>query len=191
MASQSPDKMMAAVTESMHARTGRTLEEWVSLVRASGVDPLDQNAVRRWLKSEHGVPQNSRWAIADAAARAAGWVRPEVEEYIDQQYAGAKAELRPIFDQLRTAIEALGDDVTVAGRSTYTPFVRRRQFVAIAAATRSRVDVGLRYTRAPESKLLTSATAPGQATHKLSLTAPEQVTEEVERLLRVAYDQNG
>ncbi len=191
MASQSPDKMMAAVTESMHERTGRTLQEWLSLVRASGVDPLDQNAVRRWLKSEHGVPQNSRWAIADAAARAAGWVRPKVEEYIDQQYAGTKAALRPIFDRLRAAIEALGDDVTVEGRSTYTPFVRRRQFVAIAAATRSRVDVGLRYTRAPESKLLASTSAPGQATHKLSLTTPEQVTEEVERLLRVAYDQNG
>jgi predicted transport protein len=191
MASQSPEKMMAAVTESMRERTGRTLEEWVSLVAASGVDPLDQNAVRRWLKSEHGIPQNSRWAIADAAARAAGWERPETDEYINQQYSGAKAGLRSIFDRLRAAIEALGDDVTMEGRSTYTPFVRRRQFVAIAAATRSRVDVGLRYTKAPRSKLLTSATAPGQATHKLSLTAPEQVTEEVERLLRVAYDQNG
>jgi predicted transport protein len=183
--------MMAAVTESMRERTGRTLEEWVSLVAASEVDPLDQNAVRRWLKSEHGNPQNSRWADADAAARAAGWERPETEEYIDQQYSGTKAGLRPIFDRLRAAIEALGDDVTMEGRSTYTSFVRRRQFAAIAAATRSRVDVGLRYTDAPRSKMLTSAAAPGQATHKLSLTALEQVTEEVERLLRVAYDQNG
>jgi predicted transport protein len=191
MASQSPDKMMAAVTESMRERTGRTLEEWVSIVQSSGIDPLDQNTVRRWLRSEHGVLQNSQWAIADAAARAAGWEPPAVEEYIDQQYAGAKAALRPIFDRLRAAIEALGEDVTVEGRSTYTPFVRRRQFVAIAAATRSRVDVGLRYTNAPDSKLLTSATAPGQATHKLSLTAPEQVTGEVKRLLRMAYDQNG
>jgi len=123
--------------------------------------------------------------------RAAGWEPPTVEEYIDQQYSGAKAALRPIFDRLRAVIEALGDDVTTEGRSTYTPFVRRRQFAAIAAVTRSRVDVGLRYTKAPRSKLLASATAPGQATHKLSLTASEQVTEEVERLLRVAYDQNG
>lgn len=191
MASNSPDKMMAAVTESMRERTGRTLDEWVALVQASGVDPLDQNAVRRWLKSEHGVLQNSQWAIADAAARAAGWEPPTPTEYVDQQYSGAKAALRPIFDRLRSVIEALGDDITMEGRSTYTPFVRRRQFVAIAAATRSRVDVGLRYTSAPDSKLLTSATAPGQATHKLSLMAPEQVTKEVEQLLRAAYEQNG
>ena len=61
--------MMSAVIGSLADRTGRSLEEWLALVDASGIDPLDQNAVRRWLKSEHGVPQNSQWAIADAAAR--------------------------------------------------------------------------------------------------------------------------
>lgn len=74
-----PARMMAAVTDSMKERTGKSLEEWVALVQASGVDPLNQKAVRNWLKSEHGVLQNSQWAIADAAARAAGWVRPSVE----------------------------------------------------------------------------------------------------------------
>ena len=60
--------MMAAVTSSMRDRTGRTLEEWVEAVRTSGVDPLDQNEVRKWLKAEHGVPQNTQWAIAFEAA---------------------------------------------------------------------------------------------------------------------------
>ena len=42
---------MSAVSESLAERTGRTLGEWVALVQASGIDPLDQNAVRRWLRS--------------------------------------------------------------------------------------------------------------------------------------------
>lgn len=86
---------MSAVSGSLAERTGRTLDEWVALVQASGIDPLDQNAVRRWLRSAHGVPQNSQWAIADATARAAGWVRPSTAEYVDSQYTGAKAALRP------------------------------------------------------------------------------------------------
>ncbi|MGH7482145.1 MAG: DUF5655 domain-containing protein [Longimicrobiales bacterium] len=175
----------------MRERTGRTLEEWVALVEASGIDALDQRAVRRWLKIEHAVPQNSQWAIADAAARAAGWEPPSVEQYVDQQYSGAKAGLRPVFDGLREIVDAFGDDVRMEGRATYTPFVRRRQFAAVAAATRNRIDVGLRYTAAPTSKLLTTASAPGQATHKLSLTSVEEITNEIERLLRAAYDQNG
>ncbi len=186
----SPEEMMAAVTRSMKARTGRTLEEWVDLVKGSGVDPLDQNAVRRWLKTEHGIPQNSQWAIADAAARAAGWQPPSTADYIQQQYAGRKAALRPIFDRLREIIEGFGDDVAVEGRGTYTPFIRRRQFAAVAAATAGRVDVGLRFTDPPASPLLTPADAPGQATHRLSLTSIADVTPDVERLLRVAYEQN-
>src|SRR5512135_2046093 len=138
----SPEEMMAAVTRSMRERTGRSLEEWLELVRESGIDPLDQNAVRRWLKSEHGIPQNSQWAIADSAARAAGWQPPTVEEYVAQQYGGKKAGLRPLFDRLRAILESFGDDVTIEGRGTYTPFIRRRQFVAIAAATAQRLDVG-------------------------------------------------
>ncbi len=186
-----PREMVAAVTDSMKERTGRTVEEWVELVAASGLDPLDQKAVRRWLKAEHGVLQNSRYAIAHAAARAAGWEPPTIEESIDRQFAGPKAPLRPIFDAVRAALEDLGDDVRAEARGTYVPFVRRRQLAAVAAATRSRVDVGLRYTDPPASDLLVPASAPGQATHKISLTSADEVDAEVERLLRAAYDQNG
>lgn len=182
--------MMAAVSSSMKERTGRTVEEWVALVEASAVDPLDQKAVRRWLKAEHDLPQNSRWAVAFAAARAAGWEPPATEEYIDEQYSERKARLRPVFDRLRKILEGLGDDVSMEGRSTYIPFVRSRQFAAVAAATRTRVDVGLRFVDPPSSELLTPASAPGQATHKLSLTSEDEVTNEVEELLRAAYDQN-
>jgi len=191
MAMKRPDDMMSAVGDTMKERTGRTLEEWVAIAKTSGVDPLDQNEMRRWLKHEHGIAQNSQWAIADAVARDAGWVRPSVEQYIDGQYEGAKAELRPVFDALREIIESFGDDITVEGRGTYTPFVRSRQFVAIAPATRTRVDVGLRYTEPPVSALIEPAKAPGQATHRLSLSSADQITDEVAGLLRAAYEQNG
>ncbi|HEY7146190.1 MAG TPA: DUF5655 domain-containing protein [Streptosporangiaceae bacterium] len=187
---KTPDDMMSAVSASLSARTGRSLAEWVALVSASGVDPLDQNAVRRWLRAEHGVPQNSQWAIADAAARAAGWVRPTVDEYIDSQYQGPKAALRPIYDALAAAITGLGDDVTIEGRGSYTPFVRGRQFAAVAPAARDRVDLGLRFTDPPPGRAQ-PATGPGQATHKISLRSAAEVDDEVLGLLQAAYDQNA
>lgn len=186
-----PDDMMNAVTDSMAERTGRSLENWVALVAGSGVDPLDQNAVRRWLREVHGVKQNSQWAIADAAAREAGWVRPTVEEYVDAQYTGAKASLRPIFDAVRESVLTLGDDVVVEGRGTYVPFVRRRQFAAVAAATASRVDLGLRLPDPPPSARLQAAKAPGSATHRVQLSSVDDVDDEVRGLLRAAYEQNG
>jgi len=191
MTNGSPERMMAAVAESMAERTGHTLDEWVLAVEASGVDPLDQRAVRAWLKEAHGIGQNTQWAIAFETARRNGWVEPDVEGYIDGQYAGARAPLRPVFDRVRELLTSLGDDVTVEGRGGYTPFVRRRQFAAVAAATRSRVDLGLRFTEAPTSDLLAPSNGPGQSTHKIGLAAPEDVTAEVEALVRLAWEQNG
>jgi hypothetical protein len=42
------------------------------------------------------------------------------------------------------AVLDLGDDVSVEGRSTSVPFVRRRQFAALPAITARRVDDELR-----------------------------------------------
>jgi Domain of unknown function (DUF5655)/Domain of unknown function (DUF4287) len=187
---KTPDEMMSAVSASLAERTGKTLAEWVALVQASGIDPLDQNAVRRWLRTEHGVPQNSQWAIADAAARAAGWVPPSTAEYIDSQYIDAKAALRPIYDALAAAAGELGGDVTIEGRGSYTPFVRGRQFAAVAA-TRHRVDLGLRFTDPPADDRLQRSTGPGQATHKIALHSVDDVDGQVLLLLRVAYEQNA
>ena len=182
---------MAAVSSGLRERTGHTLDEWVAMVDAAGLDPLDQTAVRRWLTAEHGVPQHSQRATADAAARAAGWERPTVEGYVDSQYTGAKAALRPIYDRLAEELFALGDDVTAEGRSTYTPFVRARQFAAIAPSTRTRVDLGLRFTDPPASARLLTASPVGQCTHRVALTDVNEVDDEVHALLRAAYEQNG
>ena len=187
----SPSDMMESMLDNLKAHTRKTLEEWTQLVLASGIDPLDQKFVRNWLKKEYNLLQNSQWAIADAAARAAGWERPSVEGYIDSQYVGEKASLRAIFDALREIIEELGEDVTVEGRGGYTPFVRKRQFAAVQASTKTRVDLGLRFKQAPDSELLSTASLPGQSTHKLGLTSAEQITDEVRQLIRLAYEQNG
>jgi predicted transport protein len=190
VADDAVDGMLAAVSRSLAERTGRSLPDWVEVVQTDGPDPLDQNAVRRWLRDVHGVPQNSQWAIADAAAQAAGWVRPSLADYVDAQYIGAKAALRPVYDALADALTALGPDVRAEGRSTYVPFVRGRQFAAVAAATRSRVDLGLRFTDPPVSARLEPAKGFAQATHVVRLTDPEQVDAELLGLARLAYDQN-
>jgi hypothetical protein len=81
--------------------------------------------------------------------------------------------------------------VTIEGRTSYTPFVRGRQFAAVAAATRDRVDLGLRFADPPAAARLQPAKAPGQATHKVSLRSTTEVDDEVRHLLRAAYEQNG
>lgn len=186
--------MLSAVTDSLAARTGRTLEQWVLAVRASGVDPTDQKAVRAWLKDAHGVRQNSQWAIADAAARDAGWAPPSVEGYTDALYAGSRASLRPLHDAVMAAALGLGHDVEAQGRGGYIPVVRRTQFAAVAPGPRGTLRVGLRFRDdVPDHDRLEPAKGFAQATHWVQLagdTDPREVGWLVP-LLAAAYDQNG
>src|SRR5262249_54376335 len=50
---------------SLPAKTGRSLEEWIALVRKEG--PPTEKERREWLKKEHGHGTNSAWWIAERA----------------------------------------------------------------------------------------------------------------------------
>lgn len=186
--------MMAGVAASMKERTGRTLEEWVGLVHSEGPDPLDQKAVRAWLKAVHGVAQNSQWAIADAVATSAGWERPTVAGYTDALYAGPRTGLRHLHDTVVELALSMGDDTEVQGRSTYIPVVRKTQFVAVAPGPRGTLRVGLRYRgEAPTDERLSPAKGFAQATHWLHLAADSTRAdvESLTTLVAAAYGDNG
>ena len=195
--------MMAAVSATLAERTGRSLEQWVEAVRAEAAtgafDVLDQKAVRAWLKSEHGMAQNPQWAVADAAARAAGWEPPTVEEYTDAMYTGKKAEARPLHDAVVEAACALGD-VEPQGRGTYIPLVHHSQFVTVGPGSYGRLKVGFRFRDAvPEDARLEPAKGFAQATHVIQVAPvgedgaavdPAELARSLEPLLRAAWEQN-
>lgn len=190
-----PTQMMDRVIASLPQRTGRALDEWIILVeQAPDLDPLDQPAVRAWLKHEHGVPQNSQWAIAFEAARRAGWVMPTPAQYADELFTGRKEVLRPLHDAIIATASGF-DDTEVQGRNSYTPVVRRTQFVAVAPGPRNTLRVGLRFRdEVPDDPRLEPARNFAQATHWLHLPAdadPAATASDLEPLLRTAWQQNG
>ncbi|MEV0147112.1 MULTISPECIES: DUF5655 domain-containing protein [unclassified Nonomuraea] len=183
-------EMLVRVSASLPEKTGKSLDEWVAEVRKSGTDPLDQRAVRQWLKSEHGLTKPQQEAIAIAAAKDAGWAEPTADDHLAAQYAGSQQSLKPIYEALVAAATGLGDDVAVEVRATFVAVNRKRQFAAVQPATGSRIDLGLRFVDPPADERLKPAKAPGQSTHKISVTAVEQVDDGVKALLRQAYEQN-
>src|SRR5256884_7254396 len=46
-------------------KTGRTLEEWIAVVKKEG--PKDEKSRREWLKVKHKLGTNSAWWIAERA----------------------------------------------------------------------------------------------------------------------------
>ena len=182
--------MRAAVARNLPEKTGRSLEEWVEVVRAGPGGSRKERV--EWLKREHGLGHVQAGTVVEAADRAPGERSPTAEELIDAQYDG-KSELRRVFERLRAEIEAVGDDVEVEPRKTYVAFSRGRQFALAQPSTRDRLDVGLALAEAGNGDRLRPADSFGseRITHRVAVRSPDEVDAELVAWLRRAYEDVG
>ena len=142
--------MMQKWVSELKEKTGRSLEEWIALVKTEG--PKDEKSGREWLKINHKLGTTSTWWIAE---RADGKGReddsPEAYlkaavRYAEGQDAGPKEKLRPIYDELLKLGKSLGDDVKACPCKTIVPLYREHVFAQIKPTTNSRIDLGFALT---------------------------------------------
>src|SRR5580658_3443634 len=96
-------------------KTGRSLEEWIAVAKQDG--PKEDKARRAWLKTKHKLGTNSAWWISERVdGKSAEEDSPEAYlktavVYLEEQYAGVKEKLRPIYMELLQLGKSLGADV--------------------------------------------------------------------------------
>jgi Domain of unknown function (DUF5655)/Domain of unknown function (DUF4287) len=176
-------------------KTGRSLDEWIRLVKESG--PPTEKERRDWLKSNYQLGTNSAWWIAERGeGKGLEDGDPETylkaaAEYVEAMYAGPKADLRPIHDALLKLARKLGNDVRVCPCQTIVPLYRRRVFAQIKPTTRTRIDLGLALgnTKTPKRLIDTGGLAKkDRITHRIPISSPDEIDDEVKRWLKTAYD---
>jgi hypothetical protein len=180
------------------ALTGRTLQEWIDLVRKEG--PAGEKERREWLKKTHRFGTNAAWWLAERAeGKGAEDGDPEAylraaEGYVEAMFAGPRAGLKPVYDRLLELGFALGDDVKACPCKTIVPLYRKHVFAQVKPATRTRIDFGLALGNTPAAGRLleTGGFAKGdRITHRFALTRLEDIDDEVGRWLKVAYDRDA
>jgi hypothetical protein len=180
-------------------KTGRSLEEWLALVKKEG--PKDEKARSEWLKTKHKLGTNSAWWIAQRAEgkgeddSAEAYLK-SAAQHVEEQYSGPKEKLRPIFDELLKLGRSMGDDVKVCPCKTIVPLYREHVFAQIKPTTNSRVDFGFALThykgKLPKRLIDTGGLAKkDRITHRIVLTSPSQIDSEVKKWLKTAYDLDG
>jgi len=178
-------------------KTGRTLEEWIELVKKDG--PTGFMPRRAWLMSKHKLGGNAAWSIVERAEGKGGEEDSPEEylasavRYVEQQYSGKKAALRPIYEELLALGKSLGRDVKACPCRTMVPLYRHHVFAQIKAATNSRVDFGFCLTsykgKLPKRLVDTGGLArKDRITHRMELTSTEQIDADLKKWLRVSYD---
>jgi predicted transport protein len=183
-----PQTMGEAILRNLPAKTGKTLDEWIEIVRRDG-PPARRDRVA-WLKSEHGLGHVTAEQIVGAAEPPSPVLSDA--ELIDAQYADRDG-LRPILDRVVEVVTGLGPDVSVEARQTYVSFQRGRQFGIVQPTTRTRVDVGLRLPGVPTGSRLTASGSfgSGSVTHRIGLASAAEVDAELIGWIRAAYEARG
>lgn len=168
----------------IEAKYGRTIAEWKGLMRASGL--TGHQELVAWLKAEHGFGHGHANAITGHLL-AEGAQRQSRDERVARLFPAAKAHWRPVYDRLLAEIRTFGD-VKVLPKKTVVGIGARSQFVMLQPATPGRFDVGLKLRGiAPTARLVALADPDAMMTHRVSLTSPDEIDDELLGWLRTAY----
>jgi hypothetical protein len=114
--------------------------------------------------------------------------------YVDAQYGGKKAALRPIYDRLLEVCLGLAQDVTASPGKTIVPIYRTHVIAQIKATTNSRIDFGLalKDTKAPKRLIDTGGfQKKDRITHRIEVTSLEDIDADLKKWLRAAYDMDA
>lgn len=182
-------------------KTGRSLEEWLKLIKKSG--PADEQAAIDWLKKEHGHGTNSAWWLVERAVRKPGQASEDTPEeylkaaakYVEEMYAGAKAALRPMHDELMRLGKSLGKDVKACPCKTIVPLYRNHVFAQIKPTTRTRIDFGLALAKLMGKKKLPARLIDtggfqkkDRITHRIEVADASQIDTFVREWAETAYE---
>jgi hypothetical protein len=179
-------------------KTGRSLDEWLRLIKKAG--PKDEKARREWLKTEHGLGTNSAWWLAERADGKGSEVGdPDAylqaaEGYVEAMFSGGKANLRPIYDALLKTGLKVGKDAKACPCQTIVPLYRKHVFAQIKPTTRTRIDMGFALgDMKPQGRLIDTGgfAKKDRITHRIPITSLDDIDDQVNHWLKVAYDRDA
>jgi hypothetical protein len=169
-------------------RTGRSIDEWVRLVKKSG-GATEKDRIA-WLKREHGITTNYALWIAkrvDGGGTAASY---DPDAMVQEMFA-KKPALPPIYEALLALGFALGKDVKVSPGKTIVPFYRNHVFAQLKPSTATRIDVGFALGgRTPEARLVSTGgfEKGDRITHRIPVSSIHEIDTELKKWLTLAYE---
>ena len=184
------DKAVETQIKNIQTSTGKSVEQWAKLVKAQKFEKHGEMV--KWLKEEHGIGHGNANLIAMTARGEFGAEAPAGEDLLGAQYAGAKAALKPLYDDLAKKIAKFGGDVEFSPKKTYVSLRRKKQFALIQPSTATRLDVGINLKGvAPAGKLEASGSFNAMVSHRVRVESAKDINAELVGWLKAAYDQAG
>lgn len=114
--------------DSAKEKTGRSLEQWLSLVKSSGIEK--RNDIIAWLKKDNGLNHMQAQFVVGIYLNEGKPVYINEENLMDNHFVKFP-EMRPMFDELSEKIISEFAGTQVIPKKTYISFTAVREFAAV------------------------------------------------------------
>jgi len=178
------DKALKTMLDNMPEKTGKSLYEWKEILKGKSFEKHSEGV--KYLKSEYNVTHG----FANTIVVLSKEDNNTFEDFVESQYIG-KENLIPIYKELTKYINSLGSDVIITPKKGSVSIIRKRQFVLIKPATKTRIDLGFKLKDKPITKRLENSGPFGtMCTHRVRISGPIEVDDELKGWIKEAYNKS-
>lgn len=175
------DKVLKTMIYNMPEKTGKSLDEWKTILKEKSFVKHSEGV--KFLKSEYNVTHG----FANTIVTLSKEDKSDIVDLVKAQYQG-KESLLSIYEELITYIKSLGLDVTVTPKKGSVSIIRKRQFVLIKPATKTRIDLGFKLNDKPISDRLEGSGPFGtMCTHRVKISDVVEIDKELKDWIKEAY----
>ncbi len=178
------DKALKTMIDNMPEKTGKSLIEWGEILKEKSFAKHSEGV--RFLKTEYNVTHGFANTIVTLSKEdESGSV-----DLVKSQYQG-KESLMPIYEALITYLKSLGSDVAITPKKGSVSIIRKRQFVLINPATKTRIDLGFKLKdKRITDRLESSGPFGTMCTHRVKISDVAEVDKELKDWIKEAYQQS-
>lgn len=176
------DKGLQTMISNMPEKTGKSLEQWIVILKKENF--AKHGEAVKYLKTEHGVTHGFANTIVSLSKQD----HQTPDDLVENQYR-TKEALRPLYEKLISEISKFGNDIKITPKKTSVSLIRKHQFALIKPATKTRIDLGLKIKgQEAVGRLGNSGPFGTMCTHRIQLSAIEEIDTEVVNWIKKAYE---
>jgi len=178
------DKALKTMIGNMPEKTGKSLDKWKIILKEKSFSKHSEGV--KYLKTEHNVTHG----FANTIVTLSKEDNTSTEDLVTIQYKG-KESLTPIYKELISFINTLGSDITITPKKGSVSIIRKRQFVLIKPATKTRIDLGFKLKNKPTTERLENSGPFGtMCTHRVQISEIKEMDNELKEWIKEAYEKS-
>jgi len=178
------EKALQTMIDNMPEKTGKSLEEWKKILKKKAFVKHTEGV--KYLKTEHKVTHGFANTIVSLSKEE----NTSSDELVQAQYKG-KELLFPIYEKLLQYVIGLGSDITITPKKASVSIIRKKQFLLIKPATKTRIDLGFKLKDVPVGERLENSGPFGtMCTHRVKISEVKELDKELKVWIREAYERS-